>query len=341
MSNGEEEVRERSFEWGINIPWWYCHDLGPNHIYPHWPVLFSDALVESTFAFLKTINISLVRFWLFEGGEGLAFDSNGKIIQVDEVFLTNLRTFTSIAQKHRIRVLYTLLDANSVYRNGDFLTESILCNGGNTLAFCEKVLPTVLEIIKPTAWGVDICNEPEAVIAGPTGNYDSKGYTWSRITGNLSKIIQAVRSLDATLRVTVGSGFQEERNVMAGYYHNDLLGLDFIDYHSHRTDGFVPQAELISARNGNLPVVIGELSACELCPQDCDRQHWMDNQAILSQRLHHLLDEPYLAVFLWRLDPHDQRNSTAFDTLVYNGEASRIFGMLHERESGSLPTAGS
>ncbi len=327
-------MSENNISWGINIPWWnegYCHDLGKNYIYPHWPVSFDEQLVSTTFTFLNSIDVDLFRFWLFEGGEGIVFNEEGKITGLDATFKKNLIRMVELVREHKLNVYWTLLDANSVFRNNDFITDSIIGNGGNTLLFGELILPEVLDIIKDTTWAIDVCNEPEAAIAGEHGNYSDKGYSWDRISGNLNKIIASIRKLQPEIKLSIGSGFQEERNLELGYYSPESFNLDFVDYHTHRTDGFVPQAEPLRNKCGNKPVVIGELSATEKLDSNLTKEQWTANQLLMNERLHNLLDEEYLAVFLWRMDPISTNNSRKFDSLSYRGENSSVYDFLRRQ----------
>jgi len=185
-------------------------------------------------------------------------------------------------------------------------------------------------LIADTTWAIDICNEPEAAIKGEHGNYTDTGYTWPRVIGNISKIIAKVRAVNPTLKISIGSGFQEERNVLLGYYSSEQLDLDFLDYHTHRTDGFVPQASPLRNVSAGKPIVIGELSACEKLVPPITKEQWLANQQIINDRLHNLMDEDYEAVFLWRMDPLLSNDSQKFDSLNFRGENSFVYDLLRK-----------
>ncbi len=323
----EGEVHIKDTIIGINLPWWngsYCHDLGYNHMYPHWPVTFDEHLVESTFSYLKFLDIRVIRFWLFEGGEGLIINENGAIIDLDETYRKNLTKFVELASKHQLMVYYTLFDANSILRNNDFITESIIAKTTNTIAFCNRIVPKVLKIVHSTTWAIDLCNEPESIVAGENGNYSTTGYNWLVIMNNLKSIFYSIKQYNPQIKISIGSGFQEERNIMKGMYDDIGFELDFFDFHSHRTDGYVPK-NLSIAKGNKKDIIIGELSACENLIKMPSLIEWRCNQNLIWEKLHAIKNEKFVVIFLWRLNPFSQKyyNEDA-DSLMFKGEKSKI-----------------
>lgn len=309
---------------GINIPWWnggYGHDLGINYSHPDWPVTFDEKLVMETFEFMKSLNIHVFRFWLFERGEGLVYNSSGKITGLDKLFTHNLKIFVDAVNRYRLKVYYTLLDANSILRDKDYITDSIITQPGNRKIFCETILPQLLEILGNTVWAIDICNEPEAAISGENGNYTKNGYSWEQVFEGLHSIKTYLKKLDSTIQLTISSGFHEDHNIWNKHYSDSLLDLDFLDFHSHRTDGYIPP--LIQSKSTK-KIIIGELSVCEKLSSPISNPDWRKSQFLLNEKIYSPDMNDYYAVFLWRLDPVFSRESKAIDTLIHSTEKSLV-----------------
>jgi hypothetical protein len=245
-------------ELGVNLPWFagaYGHDLGPNRAYPDWPVWYDPAGVDAALDQVAALGVRLARVWLFEEGEGI--DISGRM-RVDDVFLRNLEDLASRLAARGVRVYWTLFDANSARGRWDRATAPVLTRADTAAEFSSEVLSAVAPLIRETAWAVDLCNEPEAIVAGRSGNGTDWGWRWQDLFPAMAVLRDEVRARAPGVPVSIGSGYHNERNVIEGRY--DALDLDFLDFHCY--------GETIPAPAGR-PVVLGEIGrALDAVPVD-------------------------------------------------------------------------
>ena len=325
---------------GANLPWlggWYGHDLGRNQAFPDWPSCDVDRLAPRLLGMLADLGIRLVRVWLFESGEGLCYGDDQRVSGLDPTFLRNLDVLVAAAAERDVRVYWTLIDANSVRRSSDPVTRSILIDPEKARAFCEIAVRPVLARVREVTWAVDLCNEPEAVVHGQTGNKTGLGFEWWTIRDSLVVLRETVNDVLPGVRTAVGSGFQGQQNVEAGIYRDLDLGTDLVDFHSY---GHAPSdaldsedGELVHAAGlpGEKPVVIGELGV--LVPHE--RSHspdvWRDAQQALVRRLHQGMSCGYEAIFLWYVSDDYQEDACG---LTYRGAPGLALHSLRGLEAG-------
>jgi hypothetical protein len=97
-------------------------------------------------------------------------------------------------------------------------------------------------------------NEPEAAVAGSTGNWGSTGTSWTIMQGFIKNCASAIHASDSTRLCTASSGWHAWNNIAAGLYAN--LGLDFYDFHQYDDKGVLPLESTLNA--GSTPVLVGE-----------------------------------------------------------------------------------
>jgi hypothetical protein len=310
-------------EIGVNIPWFangYGHDLGPNLYLPNWPVTFDVTRAETLLQSLVGFGIRLVRLWLCEYSEGLVWNSSLKVTGVHPTFLNNISTLASLLKEREMLAYWTILDANSVLRNRDFITYSILTSTSHADAFSETALPHILQQIAPVAWAIDLCNEPEAILHGALGNSTRFGVQSAVITKPLKTMLATVRRILPWVRVSFGSGYTEGRTFRDNTSLADLgLLLDFVDYHSYASDPF-HKLSLAPSYLVQKPWIVGELGYEIPDKLRNDRAIWAVKQKELERRLYVLQDYDYHAVFLWYISDNEIPDGTA---LVFDGEVGR------------------
>jgi hypothetical protein len=319
-------------EVGINLPWLfgaYGHDLGPNQATPDWPVSYDARPLEELLDFLSGFGIRLIRFWLFEQAEGLLTDGHARVTDVDAVFLKNLSNLCQQLKHRGFRVYWTLLDANGIYRNNDHVTRSIMTDPVCADAFGQTALATVLPIVKDVAWGIDICNEPEAAISGMHGNGTDSGSGWDEVAGALEIVTAHVRRLCPNLMISIGSGYSEHRNLRDLPVYRRLGGnLDFLDYHTYQPGRrILHRRSCVAPWSENRPFVLGEVGAAVTEEQRDSPAAWRNAQAELAFKLHRLVDMQYSAAFLWYLSSLDDTDATG---LVFGREAGLALHTLRE-----------
>lgn len=320
----------RPVQLGVNLPWFhgaYGHDLGPNQACPDWPVAFDPGEVERLLDQFAAFGVRLLRIWLFEQGEGLRHSPRGRVEELDVRFLRNLERLCGLLSARGMAVYWTLLDANSPFRNTDRVTYPILTDPGAAEAFCALAAGPVLEVVAPTAWAIDMCNEPEGIIAGRFGNGTPYGVTWPEVTPSLRTIAAAVRRLAPQVRVSVGSGFTEQVNLRDnGDFLPLALELDFLDYHSYKRGRLVlPRTSCLNAATAHLPVVLGELGYGVAAERRTCRNAWAKGQEDLSGKLHQIADRGYEAAFLWFASDPGNTDATS---LYFRHEPGRAFHTL-------------
>jgi hypothetical protein len=281
-------------EIGVNLPWFggaYGHDLGRNMAYPDWPVWYDPAKVDDLLELLRSFGIRLVRIWLFEEGEGIGGD---------DLFLRNLRDLVERFKAAGIRIYWTLLDANAARGKRDRITARILMDADAARQFCSEALAVVAPVISEVAWGVDLCNEPEAVC----------GRRWRKVEPSLSALREGVSELMPGVKLSIGSA-------QLKYPERLNLDLDFYDFHIYApvSEALVCPPRL--ALSPLKPAVLGEIG-CVIPEADRgSEQAWRQSQACLAESIGRLSGLGYEAVFLWYLN--DPAAADAM-SLVYRNE---------------------
>lgn len=286
---------------GVNVPWFhgaYGHDLGVNQAYPNWPVAYDSDRVEQLLSLLNGFGVQTIRTWLFESGEGLAYNWSGKVLGIDPTFMCNLEDLIRRIRAANMRVYWTLLDGNSVFYQDDGLTKSLLNNVRQASFFCDNALAPVLQIISEVCWAIDLCNEPEAIIAGSMGNGTDFGMRWCDIAPSLLAIAETVRRHLPGVPLGIGSGFQEHRNLEQGVYGRLGLDLDFLDYHTYLENGHVTSREEL-AIDSRICCILGEVGVDVLDRDRSSISSWRKAQQDLMRKIYKISVDQYDAAFLW------------------------------------------
>lgn len=308
---------------GVNLPWLstgYGHDLGRNQAYPTWPTEFDPSQTTRLLEGLQGFGVRCLRFWLFEDGEGLHYDNDGRVTGIDPLFIHNLHKLIEIARRLDMTFYWVLIDANSVRRRPDMVTRMILSQREQAQRFFDFAVRPILPLIGSLAWAIDLCNEPEAIVRGHFGNGTGMGCRWHDVVPSLNMLAGAIRHELSGVALSVGSGFQEHRNLAIGHYLE--VNVDAVDFHSHCHESPIP---LTSTLSKNRPVVIGELGIPIPREWPRDRNSWDEIQKRLAVRLAAALDSGTVAVFLWFLG--DPRASDP-EALAYAGVAGAVLQTL-------------
>jgi len=245
--------QQRVFVHGINVAWFggkYGHDIGPNAQHPSWKVRYNSKKVDACFNDIADIGFNVARVWLFEGAEGLTFDRDGYIAGVDPLFWKNLDEVIRHAHDNNVMLYLCLLTSWDDVK----FPSPVVTAKAREKYITNAVLPLTKRYRKNnTIFAFDIFNEIESECAGPDGNWTKKGVTIQQTQTFIRENVRAIKSVDSKRLVSSGSGWHAWDNVQKGYYND--LGLDFIDIHVYRDDGFLPH---ISKLNVKVPVILGE-----------------------------------------------------------------------------------
>ena len=111
----------KEFVTGINLAWLdgkYDHDFGTNQTRNNdmpqgtLKVAYPDSKLnyESYIKDISSVGVKVVRLWLFERFEGLAFGHGGHVIGPTSDIFYNLRDACKIAKKHGVKFYFCLMD---------------------------------------------------------------------------------------------------------------------------------------------------------------------------------------------------------------------------------------
>jgi hypothetical protein len=311
---------------GVNLPWLegaYGHDLGINQSCPEWPIAFDPAKLDPVLDCFSSFGLTLLRTWICEQGEGLHYNDDHLVTGVDSAFLENLEGLAILLQRRGFLVYWTLLDANAPYRNADFVTLRILTDRSAMEAFCDRVLPAIIPLIRGSAWAIDLCNEPEAIVRGRFGNGTQQGVDWSAVVPNLTLLADRVRALAPGIRISVGSGFTEQVNWRDNRAFFEFgLKLDFLDYHSYKKGSVIaPHTACLNDMTCDMSVVLGELGYQVPAPLRGDHAAWQRGQRELSAKLHRAANLGYKAAFLWFASDMANADATSLFFRYERGQA--------------------
>lgn len=312
---------------GVNLPWFegaYGHDLGTSPAHPEYPIAYDPERVDQTLARLSGYGVSLVRIWLFENCEGIRCSADGEIVGIDPIFLHNVDHLAGALADHGMQAYWTLLDANSVDRNHDAVTRSILINPTVTDQFLRLCLLPTLQRVACVTWGLDLCNEPEALVYDGRLNGGGWEETWSQVVSGLCRMLDVLDETLPDIPVGVGSGYYE------GTAWEELLRprlgrrLQIVDYHSHRRGS---QISLVDPRpSSGQWLVLGELGVGGI-DRDASRQEWRETQEYFARKLRTLREYPFKAVFVWFLSSTSSAHAAS---LFFKDEPSPVLRLIQD-----------
>lgn len=246
----------RQFIVGANLAWLdgqYEHDFGRSYHHPAWNIAYNPAHVDSILAASQALGIRLLRVWVFEGCEGLEKDSAEYVTGVGPEMWTHFDDFIfRRLPQYDIKVYLMMVGAKHMH---DCSSPSPFDDQrARDALYDNAVLPFVARYAQsPWVWGIDLMNEPEGGIAGPTGNWFT-GTSWANARSFLSEGASAVKAIAPQLYVSSGSGWHQHDNVAAGRFSG--LGFSHLDWHAYNNDGTLPTYESLQR---HARVLIGEM----------------------------------------------------------------------------------
>lgn len=288
---------------GVNVPYFfgsYAHDLARNPRFLDWPCDFDAMRVSGPLLEARALGLEAVRVWLCEGAEGLALDERGRVTGVRPELLEAITILQEAAVRAGVRVYWGLLDANSVHRDGDVVTRSILEDPDQRARFAEHVAAVVAARLDPRiAVGLELLSEPETLTedcadARPAGGAPS--IAWDTIGTFLARGKRAIEAANDALVVTAGT-----MPVFLPKLFACGAGLDAVDVHVYHDDGGLPsRADL--ARYASDPRILD--ASFPLFAGECGIPKDPGPREPLSL-LNYLTNADrcaYHAAFLWKLE---------------------------------------
>lgn len=253
------------FALGVNLPWLhYAEDFGrfAGH---HIGVSDSEThkALELHFQQIRDCGVSVVRWFLFGDGRGGFLCDNGIARAPDEYLFADMRAALELAERHRLRVCFSLIDylwlqdhADKAHRHPH---EHVLHFAAGREAFLLHVLIPLFREFRehPALYAWEIANEPEWAIREFTREPAAK-LPFASFRAYADEIARAVHEF-AHLPVTLGSARLMWLRAWAE------LPLDFLQAHFYPPAPGEPNIDLAqqlgSLANLKKPLWLGELPA--------------------------------------------------------------------------------
>ncbi len=251
------------FAVGVNYPWRnYGGDFGATVWGIHDGVSTTEARrqIDKDFEQISEIGFKVVRWFVFcDGRSGLKFSKDGGVSGIDEHVLDDIGAAITLAEKHKLRIIFVLLDFNFVQREVWYagmrvgghrkVIENLKLTASFQTNALEPILKTFGKSTAVAAW--EIMNEPEwTMTAFPY-------WQTSRIANEKMQAFVGSTALFIKARanqpVTIGSATLEDLS----FWTNS--NLDFLQFHSYpdaKVKRFVGKP--VAGLGYNIPVVLGE-----------------------------------------------------------------------------------
>ncbi len=313
---------------GVNQAWFngaYGNDIGLNQMlgselwtWPHdapvdvalarvphitkLPLMANDATVIDMI-FSKLRGIDVVRVWLHEQLEGIKFDSDLRVVGLDEdVLLPNLKKVLDCAQRHGIKIYLCLFDAWTT-KNEPSKTlppnrlpfyqawrqakveamRKIIVKPGNYLQALEHTLFSVAR--HPALFAIDVMNEPEGVFPIHQHSITTEAQT----VEFLKRVTDAIRigaNIDASI------GWMRRENAVK---YASKIRTDFCDFHYYMTSASSLPSYQKSDFAGK-PCIIGEFGYPHSQTQQARR---LNDLTVGKELLRQAWSKGYIGALSW------------------------------------------
>jgi hypothetical protein len=223
---------------GMNIGWFfsrYSTDIGTNPLNPSWGNGYNSTQANNWLIDIKNMKCNVARLWLFEGLEGLTFDSSGYVSGIQSGFLTNLDDLMAKANTHGLAYELSLLNHTMDLEFGQTLpngatVKNLVTDATARQRFLDNAVgPLVTRYNNNLAvFSYDVMNEIDLAISRGVCNQ-------SQMRTFASAVATKIHGVNSTIQVTVSSASykhntQTEHNAWYGG-----LGMDYYEYHNYAT----------------------------------------------------------------------------------------------------------
>ena len=299
----------KEFVTGINLAWLdgqYDHDFGTNQTRNNdmpqgtLKVAYPDSKLnyESYIKDISSVGVKVVRLWLFERFEGLAFGHGGHVIGPTSDIFYNLRDACKIAKKHGVKFYFCLMDTWGI-TSSDLpdlqkkqyleIINGLITTKDKRKSFLDAAIDVLSDdIIKKSVWAVDVLNEPEGLERNKILNdrgIDTK-IVWSQL---IEYIQDACTKIKQKTGHPTSCGFQDSNNLIK--FKNQLKNaVDFYDFHVYNDTGSLPK---YTDLNLDKPCVIGE---CGQSNQNVDNNL---QRNVVKNFLEHSKKLQYSGCMIW------------------------------------------
>ncbi|MCG9895475.1 MAG: cellulase family glycosylhydrolase [Fimbriimonadaceae bacterium] len=224
---------------GINVGWFfgrYSTDIGTNPLNPSWGNGYSSSTANAWLNDIKNMKANVVRLWLFEGCEGLVFDSSGYVSGLQSSFLTNLDDLMNKADTHGLAYELSLVNHDLNDQFGQTLPNGAVMRNFVTDATArQRFLDNAVGPLasryngRLAVFGYDVVNEVNYLISRGVCNQ-------SQMRTFVQAVRDKIKSVSSGSKVTCSTDQWKwgDSGTHNGYLGG--LGLDYYEFHSYATN---------------------------------------------------------------------------------------------------------
>jgi hypothetical protein len=267
---------------GVNEPWYaFGADFGTGGF----GYIADFSVIAADFAAFRAQGVSVVRWWVMADGRYCPlFNADGTVSGLNSGFLADIDQALQLAANNNLYLLLTIMD-NLMFNEPSF--SGTVQQGGHDAivdepivrqSFLDNALKPMLQHIalnpnRQYILGYDICNEPEAQIAGGYNGFDfftgPAQFALSDVQAWVAQMATYIHTYSGGGLATVGSAIPVWMPLWVG------LGLDF--YQAHYYDfmdvsgpgsGLLPVSAITSDTGVHLdpaiPVILGEYATADV-----------------------------------------------------------------------------
>ncbi len=181
---------------GVNTPWDDWNDFGGKYDSNFW---------DSEFAKIRQAGGNCSRIWISCDGEiGINIDSTGYISGATEAHWQNIKDMLSLAQKHQIYVMATMIsfDHTKSSHKNYMRWRKMIENPDNVKSYIDNYITPFIQQFKdnPYLWSIDACNEIEWIY----NDKDNAQCSWDKLQYFVGSMAVAVHQ-NSNILFTVGS----------------------------------------------------------------------------------------------------------------------------------------
>lgn len=253
--NGSRFVRDDGSEFyvhGVNLPWLdghYGNGFAPSFFHPEWGVFYNHELMLQRLTQIQSLNVNVVRLFLFTDLQGFKIDSAGNLTGLDPVFLENLDDTVKIASSLSLKLYIVLLEGMNGLDDTRAVQQPLFFDSVKQTQLMNNVIRVVARRYAGSSAIIafDILNESNAEVQG-----DVK---WSDILHLIQNAAEAIHAEDPTRLVSCSliKANAKNMNVLIDKYSD--LGLDFYDTHQYSN---TPDLPVTKDYQLGKPIIVGE-----------------------------------------------------------------------------------
>jgi hypothetical protein len=217
---------------GVNTPWDRWNDFGSPS--------FNEDFWEEHFAKLEAAGVNASRVWInCNSMVGVYLNDDGSFMKVTDKHWQDLDTLFSIAEKHHIYIMATLLSFDH-FKDSNQSHESwraMVTSSDNIDSFVNGYIIPFVERYDSCdyLWSIDLINEPDWVHE----NKESGQISWDNLSNYFARACAGIHE-NSDVLVTVGLGMIKynsdtvNENVISDSYLSELSGNEnsYVDFYS-------------------------------------------------------------------------------------------------------------